>query len=639
MIIDLQNISHFFGSNEILTNISLKIEDDDRLGLIGANGAGKSTLLNIIAGEIEASEGEIARGKKTVGYLRQDSGLSGNLSIIEEARSVFSEIIKTGEKLSALYNEISSVTDHSSQKYKELSAEYSRLQTVYEQKDGYNIDVKINTVLYGMGFREKDRNTPVSTLSGGEKTRLALCRLLLSGPDLLILDEPTNHLDFKTLSWLEDYLKTYRGALLMVSHDRYFLDKLTKGICEIYKGKLSRFKGNYSDFTARKASYIETVTKEYEKQQAQIASLKEYVDRNRARASTAKSAQSRQNTLDKMEIMDKPSDYLKRVKLRFDFDIDPVNDILDVDALKLEIGGNTLNESVSIHVTRGEKIAIVGENGIGKTTFLKRILEKYNTAVTWGRNVKISYFEQEKSSGFPLSVDKTKIRLAGDLNDEKTALNEIWDRFPSEYERDIRGILGKMLITGDDVYKKVGVLSGGERAKVKFAIMLLERANVLILDEPTNHLDLSSKEILDKALCDYKGTVIMVSHDRYLLNRAPTKIVEMKNNEITVYDGKYDYYVSSALSPEKTKTVTEKSVDNGYFRSKKERADLVKRLNNLKKTETAISLLEEEIEKLETEISSPETASDFEVLTAKCAELDEKRRKLDKVYEIWEELQ
>jgi ATP-binding cassette subfamily F protein 3 len=250
-------------------------------------------------------------------------------------------------------------------------------------------------------------------------------------------------------------------------------------------------------------------------------------------------------------------------------------------------------------------------------------LDKGNTAVTWGGNVKLSYFEQE---------DK-------ELNDGKTVLNEIWDRFPSKYERDIRGILGKMLITGEDIYKKVGVLSGGERAKVKFAIMLLERANVLILDEPTNHLDLSSKEILDKALCDYKGTVIMVSHDRYLLNRAPTKILEMKNNEITVYNGNYDYYIASAAVPSSVNTKPEKSIENDYFRSKKERAGLVKRLNSLKKTETAISILEKEIEKTETEISSPEIASDFEALTAKCAGLDEKRRELDKLYKVWEELQ
>ncbi len=514
MIVNLVNVSKFFGAEEILTDISLKIEDHDRIGLIGANGAGKSTLLNLITGELTPTEGEVIGSKKTIGYLQQNAGLSGENSILEEMRSVFSDLIAMGKKLEILYQDIALGVGN----MEENNREYSRLQTIFEQKDGYHIDVKINTVLNGMGFMGRDLSTPVGRLSGGEKTRLALAKLLLSEPDLLILDEPTNHLDFKTLEWLEEYLKGYKGAMVLVSHDRYFLDRLVEDICEIYQGKLTRYKGNYSKFVVLKQQQLEYLEKEYEKQQAEIASLKDYVARNHARASTAKSARSRQNMLDRMEILEKPSDYLKSIHLQFSFRTEPVKDVLKVSHLELKVQDKILNPDVNLWIRKNDKIAIVGANGVGKTSLLRAILGTFpytKGEIVWGGGVKKSYFEQENRQ----------------LHPEKTVLSELWDRFPSMYEQELRKILGGLLLSGEDIYKKVGVLSGGEQAKLKFAIMMLEQGNVLILDEPTNHLDLPSKEMLDKALMEFEGTVIMVSHDRYLLNKVPTKIVERTSSK------------------------------------------------------------------------------------------------------------
>ena len=618
MIVNLMNVSKAFGAQEVLKDVSLKIEDQDRIGLIGANGAGKSTLLNLITKEIEPTEGEIIFSRKTVGYLHQNAGLQSDNSILEEMRSVFSDLIKAGKKLEELYHKISESAEN--------EKEYARLQTIFEQKDGYHIDVKINTVLNGMGFLGRDLSTRIDRLSGGEKTRLALAKLLLSEPELLILDEPTNHLDFKTLEWLEEYLKSYKGAIILVSHDRYFLDQCVTDICEIYKGKLQRYHGNYSKFVILKAQQLEYLQKEYDKQQAEIASLKDYVARNQVRASTAKSAKSRQHILDTMEVLEKPSDYLKSIHLNFTFKTEPVKDVLKVEHLELKVKDKVLNPDVNLHIRKNDKIAIVGANGVGKTSLLKAVMGKFPYSkgeITWGGGVKKSYFEQETN----------------DLHPEKTALSELWDRFPSVYEQELRRRLGNLLFTGEDVYKKVGVLSGGEKAKIKFAIMMLEEGNVLILDEPTNHLDLSSKEVLDRALADYPGTVIMVSHDRYLLNKVPTKIIEMKPEELLTYDGKYQDYLEKHKETVVAPTEKKSEKANEFYRSRKDRAQETKRKNDLRKTEDAIGCVEEEIELLQNQMASPEVASDFSKLQQTCSRLEELEQQLSELYETWEALQ
>lgn len=628
MISELKNVYVSFGANEILQNINFKIEDKDRIGLIGANGAGKSTLLNVITGCLEVTDGEAVRTPKKIGYLKQNTELVSDLTVKEIFEGVFSELLQIEKNLKKLYTDISSC-DENSNEYRVLSSKYAQLQTRFEQQDGYNIHVKINTVKTGMGFSDIDDNRLVSSLSGGEKTRLSLASLLLSEPDLLILDEPTNHLDFKTLGWLEEYLALYKGAVLMVSHDRYFLDKCVNEIAEIYKGKLKRYKGNYSQFVIQKAQDIAFWEKEYEKQQNEIASLKEYVAKNQARASTAKSAKSRQNILDKMDIIEKPSDYLKSIKLDFQYKTEPVKDVLDIKNLNIKIGERLLKENINFHVLRGEKIAVVGENGIGKSTFLKAILgmsENSSGEIVWGANVKKAYFEQESTL----------------LSSHKTVLSEIHDRYPLMSEGEIRSLLGRVLITGEDIYKEVGVLSGGEKAKLKFTIMTLEKGNVLILDEPTNHLDLSAKEVLDKALADYTGTVIMVSHDRYLLNRVPTKIIEMTKDDMLVFDGNYDYYSQKKKDIQHTvvkseKTDKEKS-DNTYFRSKEDRKREVKRKNDIKALETKIEEAENMIEFIQNEISNPDNSSDFEFLEKKCNELEKVKNDLNTLYEKWEEL-
>ena len=630
MIAELKNVDVFFGATQILENINFKIEDKDRIGLIGANGAGKSTLLNVITKELDITNGEIISMGKTIGYLKQNSDFVSDFTVGEVLKNVFSHLLESQNELNELYEKISQC-DENSDEFKTLNSRYAHLQTQFEQQDGYNINVKIDTVRTGMGFSEIDSDRKVSTLSGGEKTRLSLASLLLSEPELLILDEPTNHLDFKTLNWLEDYLMSYKGAVLMVSHDRYFLDKCVNEIAEIYTGKLKRYKGNYSSFVVTKKENIKTMQKEYEKQQNEIASLKDYIAKNKVRASTAKSAKSRQNTLDKMEILGKPSDYTKTIKLNFDYKQEPVKDVLSVKELSLKIGDATLFDNINLHVFRGEKIAIVGENGVGKSTFLKSILGLYGVEkgeIKWGGNVKKSYFEQEATL----------------IDDNKSVIDEIHDRYPLMYEQQIRDILGKVLIRNEEIYKPIEVLSGGEKAKVKFTLMMLEKGNVLILDEPTNHLDLSAKEVLDEALKEFSGTIIMVSHDRYLLNRVPTKIIEMKKDEINFFDGNYDYYVEkkkellqrvSNETKEESKNTENK---NKFYRSKEERAKNAKRLTRLKETEKKIEETEELISKTESEISSPENSSDFEFLKEKCENLEKLKTELDKLYEIWEEL-
>ena len=623
MILEVKDLLKTFSGEVILENINLKIEDNDRIGLIGINGSGKSTLLNILTKNLSYDEGEIIYHNNEIGYLKQNPEFETDKTIIEEVRSVFSNLLEIEKELKEIYNKISYIKDE--KELYEINKKYANLQTYFEAKDGYNIEVKINTVLNGMGFSDKDYNMKVNNLSGGEKTRLALCKLLLKEPSLLILDEPTNHLDFKTLKWLEDYLSSYKGAILMVSHDRYFLDKTVTSIFEIYKCHLKRYAGNYTQFAETKKNMISFLQKEYEKQQNEIESLKEYIARNKVRASTAKSAKSREKALDRLELIENPKEYLKTISLDFNFDYDPSFELLEVENLSVNIGDTPLLSGTDLSVKRGEKIAIVGANGVGKTTFLKALMNKaqYLGKIKWGKNIRISYFEQENHS----------------LNSNNTLLGEVMDKTDIATELDARNVLGSLLLSGEDVFKKVNMLSGGEKAKLKFAIMKIKKGNILIMDEPTNHLDLSSKEVLDECLKNFGGTIIMVSHDRYLLNKIPTKIAELSKDGFTIYEGNYDSYLENKIETVKAPVIKKESKEKeSYYRSKKDRAEEVKIANLIKKAEKEIEELEEKINTLTEEISDESIASDYELLNEKCKELDKTKELLNEKYNLWEEL-
>lgn len=636
MILSLENVSKIYNGNTVLDNVALTIEDNDRIGLVGVNGCGKSTLLRIITGAEEPEtqpEPNVARVAITksasIGFLAQNTGLDRSSTIIEEMTSVFSWLLKIGDELRELEKTMASPEAHSDKKrFAEISEEYARKTAIFESNDGYLINVKINKVLNGMGFGTETYDRVISTLSGGEKTRLALSKLLLENPNLLILDEPTNHLDFNTIMWLEDYLKDYKGALLIVSHDRYFLDKLTTSTCEIERGRLKRYKGNYSAFTKLKEADVIRQMKEYEAQQEEIAKLQDFIDRNLVRATTSNMAKSRIKKLEAMELIEKPVTNTKSAKIKFEYDIAPPIDVLTVKNIDVSVGSGydrkTLVDNLSFEVKRGEKLGIIGSNGIGKSTLLKiiqHILPCSHGSVEWTKNIKISYFDQENSQ----------------LDFNKTVMEEVHSRYRTMSDLEIRSVLGSVRMVGENVFKPISVISGGERAKLCFAIMMLERGNVLILDEPTNHLDIDTKEVLEKALCDYDGTIIFVSHDRYLLNRLATRILEITPDSVESFNGGFDEYMevkrAKQLATEKQieiqkaekakQEAAEKSVK--AYRSKEQRSADAKKRNRIRELEKEIEKLEAEMQALQEEMASPEVCQNYQLMQEKCAEFEQKK--------------
>lgn len=633
MLVSMQEIGVSFGSTVILSGVTAEVGENSRIGLIGANGAGKSTLLNVICGLQEYETGTL--DKKTglnIGYLRQNSGLSGENTILAEMRLVFEPVLRAKEEMDRLHVEMADCPPDSPE-YAALSREYDRNLAYFEGNDGYLIDVKIQTVLNGMGFADKDGDTVISTLSGGEKTRLALAKLLLSAPELLILDEPTNHLDFKTLLWLEDHLAHYKGAVIVVSHDRYFLDKTVGEIWEVEFGEMRVFPGNYSKYKVLKAELMARWEKEYEAQQEEIADLEDFVARNIVRATTSKMAKSRVKKLEAMERIERPREYNKKISLKFAFDRDPVKDVLIVDGLSLSVGEGLerkhLFDNLSFHIERGEKIAVIGENGIGKSSLLHALrgeLKPDKGRIRWGQEVKVSYFDQENRQ----------------LHPELTVIEELWSRWPRKNETEIRTMLGRVLLQGEDVYKKVGVLSGGERAKLAFAILMMERGNFLMLDEPTNHLDLRSKEILEDALRDYEGTLLFVSHDRYLLKAVPDRIIEIFDDHVEVFKGNYDYYIEkqqekaakAAPPPKAEKAPSEGSVT--YHRSKQQKAEEAKRRARLRELEKQIEEMEGEIASIEADLQNPDAfAGDYQKMQEACTRLEERKNALSAAMDEW----
>ena len=642
MLLNVEHLYKYFNGQALLKDINFTVEDREAVGLIGINGCGKSTLLNIITGSEgydKTPEGlgsvNIA-GKASIGFLRQNSGLNSELTIGEEMKNAFAPLLETLDKMKVLEKKMADGGDIDS-----ISHEYAELSSYFEARDGYRIDVKIKQVLNGMGFGSTPTDRVISTLSGGEKTRLALAKLLLEEPNLLILDEPTNHLDFETLMWLEDYLKGYKGAIIIVSHDRYFLNKVCTRICEIEQGRLTSYRGDYSSYLVQKKMNSERQLKEYEAQQKEIAKLEDYVAKNLVRASTSKMAKSRQHMLDRIERIDKPLMYTKPPKIKLEYDIEPTKDIVRVVDCPLVVGEGAdkkeLIKSLTMNVRRGEHVAIIGANGIGKTSILKLIqgiIPHDGGNISWGGNVKISYFEQEHAI----------------LDPHKTVLEEIMDRYPRLSEQQARSVLGAVLLTGENVFKPISVLSGGERAKLCFAIMALNRGNVLVLDEPTNHLDLSTKEVLEDALAEFGGTIILVSHDRYLLNKVASRIIEIKHDEVNSYEGNFDAYSEAVNAARQLKMQSEAEIkraeeEKAYkenkakqYRSKEQRAADAQKRNRIRELEKEIEDTEVLIFELENAISDPEIASDYSKMSEKCKELEEAKTDLDQKMDEWAEL-
>ena len=642
MLLNVEHLYKYFNGQALLKDINFTVEDREAVGLIGVNGCGKSTLLNIITGSEgfdKTPEGlgsvNIA-GKASIGFLRQNSGLNSELTIGEEMKNAFAPLLETLEKMKSLEKKMAEGGNIDS-----ISHEYAELSSYFEARDGYRIDVKIKQVLNGMGFGATPTDRVISTLSGGEKTRLALAKLLLEEPNLLILDEPTNHLDFETLMWLEDYLKGYKGAIIIVSHDRYFLNKVCTRICEIEQGRLTSYRGDYSSYLVQKKMNSERQLKEYEAQQKEIAKLEDYVAKNLVRASTSKMAKSRQHMLDRIERIDKPLMYTKPPKIKLEYDIEPTKDIVRVVDCPLVVGEGAdkkeLIKSLTMNVRRGEHVALIGANGIGKTSILKLIqgiIPHEGGNISWGGNVKISYFEQEHAI----------------LDPHKTVLEEIMDRYPRLSEQQARSVLGAVLLTGENVFKPISVLSGGERAKLCFAIMALNRGNVLVLDEPTNHLDLSTKEVLEDALAEFGGTIILVSHDRYLLNKVASRIIEVKHDEVNSYEGNFDAYSEAVNAARQLKMQSEAEIkraeeEKAYkenkarqYRSKEQRAADAQKRNRIRELEKEIEETEVLIFELENAISDPEIASDYSKMSEKCKELEEAKTALDQKMDEWAEL-
>lgn len=636
MLVSLNNINKFFNGNQILKNISLTIDENDKIGLVGNNGCGKSTLLKILTGRLEAEKDSVisVASKTTIGYLEQMGGLNSENTVIEEMRKVFEPINKAIDRLREIELEIE-MGDNSS------ADEYQRLSSWIEANDGYNTDVKIRMILNGMGFSENELNRTVSGFSGGEKTRLCISRLLLEEPNLLILDEPTNHLDFKTIMWLEEYLKNYRGAVLIVSHDRYFLDRLCTSICEIERGVLKRYKGNYSAFVHQREENDTRQEKEYEQQQKQIAKMEDYVARNLVRASTTKMAQSRRKQLEKIERIEKPFHEEKHAKISFTYAVEPPIEVLKVKNVDISVGEGasrkTLVDDVSFEVRRGEKVGIIGDNGIGKSTLLKIIqgLLPHEGKVHWNTNVKISYFEQEGTN----------------LNRELTVMEELHSRYPLLSDLEVRNLLAQVRFVGENVFKETGVISGGERAKLCFAIMMQEHGNVLILDEPTNHLDLSSKEAIETALQEYTGTMIFVSHDRYLLSKIADRLIELTDGGYREHNYGFEKYLDvlrEEQAKEKRIAEAEKSAKMAeiakdkqakVYRSKQQRSEDAKRKNEMRRLEKEIDEFQAQIDVLTEEISSEEVYTNYELMNAKCAEINELKQKIDDNFDKLVELE
>ncbi|WP_050613790.1 ABC-F family ATP-binding cassette domain-containing protein [Bacillus testis] len=637
IVLQVNKLSKYFGAEKVLSNIKLEVQKRDRVGLVGRNGAGKSTLLKIIAGQLSYDEGEIIKPKDlTFGYLAQNTGLESDKSIWDEMLTVFTPVIELEKQLRSLEEKMTQPEIYNDEAlYQQILKEYDDKQIAFKERGGYQYESDIRSVLHGLQFQQFDYETPVASLSGGQRTRLALGKLLLSQPDLLILDEPTNHLDIETLTWLEQYLQGYNGAVLIVSHDRYFMDKVVSVIYEISRTTSKKYHGNYSYYLEQKAADYERDMKQYEKQQDEIAKLQDFIQKNIARATTTKRAQSRRKQLERMDVMDKPLGDEKSASFTFRMNKQSGNIVATISDVSIGYEGAPISEHINMSVTKGESIALVGPNGVGKTTLLKSVLGKLPLLkghVDFGSNVTIGYYDQEQAN----------------LSSNKRVLNELWDEYPTTNEKDIRTVLGNFLFSGDDVLKSVSALSGGEKARLALSKLMMQGSNFLILDEPTNHLDLDSKIVLENALVEFPGTILFVSHDRYFINRIASKVIELSTDGSQEFLGDYDYYVEKkaeqeeherfeqAQSTSAAPQVEEKATYQQDKETKKRQRQIKRRLEEI---ETRMEELDALVSKQNELLCDPDIYQDHQRVLEINEVIDGANVELERLMEEWSELE
>ncbi|MCG3088306.1 ABC-F family ATP-binding cassette domain-containing protein [Sporosarcina cyprini] len=633
IILQVNGLTKSFSGTDILNNVRLEVQHRDRVALVGRNGAGKSTLLKIIAGEMSADSGDIIIPKGVrIGYLEQHAGIDSERTVWDEMMTVYEPLRKLEGRLRELEMQMADPAVYeNSVEYERVMKEYDALQIEFKDSGGYQYESDCRSVLHGMRFYPEDYEKSVHLLSGGQKTRLALAKMLLSKPDLLILDEPTNHLDIETLGWLEKYLVSYEGAILIVSHDRYFLDQIVTVVYEVSRRKVTKYAGNYSAYLDEKAKNYERDRKLFEREASERAKLEDFIQRNIARASTSKMAKSRRKQLERTEWMDAPEGNEKSAAFSFDIDRQSGNDVLALQDVSIGYGDHSVSRHINLHVYKEDRIAIIGPNGIGKSTLLKTIVKKQPSLdgeIRYGTNVQFGYYDQNQAT----------------IIGTGTVLQEIWDEWPLLNEKDVRSLLGRFLFSGEDVDKPVSSLSGGEKARLSLAKLMLEKSNTLVLDEPTNHLDLDSKEVLENALDDFPGTIIFVSHDRYFINRLATKVIDVNESGATEYLGDYDYFLEKkaeqaellAEGQATTATPLTGQSNGGRSESDKELKRQERKLTrNIEEAEKKMASLDEEIAHLQEELLIPEFADDHVKLMDLQARIDQLQEEHDLLAEQW----
>ena len=640
ILLQLNDISKSFDGEDIFTNVDFEVKTGERIGVVGRNGAGKSTLMKIIAGVEDYDSGHISKIKNLkMGYLTQQMTLDSNATVFEEMSKPF-EHIKNMELL--IKQETDWLAAHAdaydTPTYQAHMEKYESLSNQFEQLEGYQYDSKIKTVLHGLNFNEDDFNKPINDFSGGQKTRLSLAQMLLNEPDLLLLDEPTNHLDLETTKWLEDYLRYFKGAIVIISHDRYFLDKIVTQVYDVALGSVKRYIGNYEQFIQQRDKYYEKRMQEYEKQQEEIKRLETFVEKNITRASTSGMAKSRRKTLEKIQRIDKPMIDARSANIQFGFDRNTGNDVMHIKQLEIGYDDTPITKPINMEVSKGDHIAIIGPNGVGKTTLIKTIAQRQRQLggeVTFGANFKIGDYDQKQA----------------EFKSNKTILDYVWDQYPNMNEKDIRAVLGRFLFVQDDVKKIINDLSGGEKARLQLALLMLQRDNVLILDEPTNHLDIDSKEMLEQALEHFAGTIIFVSHDRYFINQLANKVFDLDHDGGKMYLGDYQYYIEKTEEAAALKAKAESEIEStnnpstkqrstsSYENQKQRRREQRKIEREIEQREAIIESCEAKIEDIDYQLTQPDVYSD-PIKSNELAELKSNtEQELEQAMMEWEELQ